>query len=307
MIRTVKILALDSPRDLDVVIDLLKCFPCVEKLYMELHHYGDSVNVKGKLKNARRNNVPLECLDTHLKVLELRNYRGRRSEELDQDFFRCEEGYEAKVDAVADKAAKKLVKDMHYEACIQAVIQYHAKFLRERIPKRVARTMSITSEQYLKSVAHGGEPCSQFVAYALAHKGKVTSDVAYNPEDPPSAYSNESVHSRLDGYTSMARVVHGLDDAGRHGDGRGGVTGAGAVSARAVPPRRRGEDVDLTGSREIKMMPFGARRRMCPGVDVSLLHLEWFVANMVREFEWKEVPGQLVDFAEKLVLTMVMA
>ncbi|XP_066353787.1 uncharacterized protein [Miscanthus floridulus] len=84
MIRTVKILALDSPRDLDVVIDLLKCFPCVEKLYMELHHYGDSVNVKGKLKNARRNNVPLECLDTHLKVLELRNYRGRRSEELDQ-------------------------------------------------------------------------------------------------------------------------------------------------------------------------------------------------------------------------------
>jgi len=34
MIRTVKILALDSPRDLDVVIDLLKCFPCVEKLYL---------------------------------------------------------------------------------------------------------------------------------------------------------------------------------------------------------------------------------------------------------------------------------
>lgn len=34
MIRTVKILALHSPRDPDVVIDLLKCFPCVEKLYM---------------------------------------------------------------------------------------------------------------------------------------------------------------------------------------------------------------------------------------------------------------------------------
>ena len=46
------------------------------------------------------------------------------------------------------------------------------------------------------------------MAYALAHKGKATSDVAYNLEDPPSAYSNESVHSRLDGYTSMARVVH---------------------------------------------------------------------------------------------------
>jgi cytochrome P450 len=78
------------------------------------------------------------------------------------------------------------------------------------------------------------------------------------------------------------------------------------------PPERllpggEGKNVDLTGSREIKMMPFGAGWRMCPGVDVSLLHLEWFVANMVREFEWKEVPGQPVDFAEKLVLTMVMA
>ena len=62
------------------------------------------------------------------------------------DFFRCEEGYEAKVDAVADKAAKKLIKDMHYEACIQAVIQYHVEILRERIPKRAARTMSLTSE-----------------------------------------------------------------------------------------------------------------------------------------------------------------
>ena len=47
------------------------------------------------------------------------------------------------------------------------------------------------------------------MAYALAHKGKATSDVAYNPEDPPSAYSNEYIHSQLDGYTSMARVVHG--------------------------------------------------------------------------------------------------
>ena len=47
------------------------------------------------------------------------------------------------------------------------------------------------------------------MAYALAHKGKATSNIAYNLEDPPSVYNNESVHSRLDGYTSMARVVHG--------------------------------------------------------------------------------------------------
>ena len=63
-----------------------------------------------------------------------------------QDFFRCKEGYEAKANAVVDKAAKKLIKDMHYEARIQAMIQYHAEILRERIPKRAARTMSLTLE-----------------------------------------------------------------------------------------------------------------------------------------------------------------
>ena len=67
-----------------------------------------------------------------------------------QDFFRCEEGYEAKTDVLADKAAKKLIKDMHYEARIQAVIQYHTEILRERLPKSAARTMSLSSKQYLK-------------------------------------------------------------------------------------------------------------------------------------------------------------
>ena len=67
-----------------------------------------------------------------------------------KDFFRCKEGYEAKADVVADKAAKKLVKDMHYEARIQAVIQYHVEILRVRLPKSAARTMRLTPEQYLK-------------------------------------------------------------------------------------------------------------------------------------------------------------
>ena len=51
---------------------------------------------------------------------------------------------------MADKAAKKLIKDMHYEARIQAVIQYHVEILRVRLPKSVARTMRLTPEQYLK-------------------------------------------------------------------------------------------------------------------------------------------------------------
>jgi hypothetical protein len=49
------------------------------------------------------------------------------------------------------------------------------------------------------------------MAYAMAHKGKATSDVSYNSEDPPSAYTNPTVHSRLNQYTEMARAVHGQD------------------------------------------------------------------------------------------------
>ena len=52
-------------------------------------------------------------------------------------------------------------------------------------------------------------PCCQVQAYCLAHKGKATSDVTFNMQDPPEAYNNASVLSRLSGYTSMAQEVHG--------------------------------------------------------------------------------------------------
>ncbi|XP_010276940.1 PREDICTED: cytochrome P450 89A2-like [Nelumbo nucifera] len=68
-----------------------------------------------------------------------------------------------------------------------------------------------------------------------------------------------------------------------------------------------GEQVfDITGSREIKMMPFGAGRRICAGFGLALLHLECFVANLVREFEWTAVDGEEVDLSEKLEFTVVM-
>uniref|UniRef100_A0ACD5TJ93 Uncharacterized protein n=1 Tax=Avena sativa TaxID=4498 RepID=A0ACD5TJ93_AVESA len=67
-----------------------------------------------------------------------------------------------------------------------------------------------------------------------------------------------------------------------------------------------GEGIDVTGNREIKMMPFGVGRRICAGLGIAMLHLEYFVANMVREFDWQEVAGEEVDFAEKNEFTVVM-
>ncbi|XP_055960918.1 cytochrome P450 89A2-like [Mercurialis annua] len=69
---------------------------------------------------------------------------------------------------------------------------------------------------------------------------------------------------------------------------------------------RNGEVFDITGSREIKMMPFGVGRRMCPAYGLALLHLEYFVANLVSKFQWKAVDGDEIDLSEKLEFTTVM-
>nr|XP_034569927.1 cytochrome P450 89A2-like [Setaria viridis] len=49
----------------------------------------------------------------------------------------------------------------------------------------------------------------------------------------------------------------------------------------------KGEDVicPLSGSKEIKMMPFGAGRRHCPGAGLAMIHIGCFVVALVREFE----------------------
>ncbi|XP_050221244.2 cytochrome P450 89A2-like [Mercurialis annua] len=67
-----------------------------------------------------------------------------------------------------------------------------------------------------------------------------------------------------------------------------------------------GEVFDITGSRGIKMMPFGAGRRICPAYGLAMLHLEYFVANLVWKFEWKAVDGKEIDMSEKLEFTTVM-
>ncbi|CAN0830206.1 Cytochrome P450 89A2 [Linum grandiflorum] len=63
---------------------------------------------------------------------------------------------------------------------------------------------------------------------------------------------------------------------------------------------------DLNCAKEIKMMPFGAGRRMCPAYALALHHLEYFLANLVWSFEWTAVPGEGVDLSEGEEFTVVM-
>ncbi|KAI3731694.1 hypothetical protein L1987_62883 [Smallanthus sonchifolius] len=63
-----------------------------------------------------------------------------------------------------------------------------------------------------------------------------------------------------------------------------------------------GVGFDVGGSKGIKMMPFGAGRRICPGADLALLHLEYFVANLIWYFHWSVADGYVVDLAEQAKL-----
>lgn len=72
------------------------------------------------------------------------------------------------------------------------------------------------------------------------------------------------------------------------------------------PERFVGEAFDITGSKEIKMMPFGAGRRVCPAYALAMLHLEYFVGNLMWWFEWRDVEGDEVDLTEEQEFTIVM-
>jgi len=61
----------------------------------------------------------------------------------------------------------------------------------------------------LQAAAHPGVEVNQFTAYTMSHNGKASSSVSYNPSDPPEAYTNASVHSRLSGHAEAGWFVHG--------------------------------------------------------------------------------------------------
>ncbi|XP_028780623.1 cytochrome P450 89A9-like [Neltuma alba] len=75
---------------------------------------------------------------------------------------------------------------------------------------------------------------------------------------------------------------------------------------RFLNSEKNGEAFDITGKKEIKMMPFGVGRRMCPGYNLAMLLLEYFVANLIWTFEWRTSNGAEVDLTEKEEFTVVM-
>ncbi|KAH7858703.1 hypothetical protein Vadar_026933 [Vaccinium darrowii] len=67
-----------------------------------------------------------------------------------------------------------------------------------------------------------------------------------------------------------------------------------------------GVDVDVTGTRGVKMLPFGAGRRICPAWTLGTLHINMLLARMVHAFKWLPVPGAPPDPTESFAFTVVM-
>uniref|UniRef100_A0ACD5XYV3 Uncharacterized protein n=4 Tax=Avena sativa TaxID=4498 RepID=A0ACD5XYV3_AVESA len=72
-VRTVKVLVLESVGpNLDLIVGLLRCFPCVEKLYI-------MSDLRKDMKNLLQYDTldPMECLELHLKSIVLSSYQGK--------------------------------------------------------------------------------------------------------------------------------------------------------------------------------------------------------------------------------------
>ncbi|KAM0882497.1 hypothetical protein ACQ4PT_032261 [Festuca glaucescens] len=84
-IHTVKVLALKFSRpDLDGVLDILRCFPCLEKLYVI---WDGCINTEMNSVRQYDPLYPIKCLESHLKVVVLKNYEGGEEDVAFAKFF----------------------------------------------------------------------------------------------------------------------------------------------------------------------------------------------------------------------------
>ncbi|KAL0328789.1 UNVERIFIED_CONTAM: cytochrome [Sesamum calycinum] len=67
-----------------------------------------------------------------------------------------------------------------------------------------------------------------------------------------------------------------------------------------------GVEVDITGMRGVKMLPFGAGRRICPAWSLGTLHVNLLLARMVQAFKWIPIPDNPPDPTETFAFTIVM-
>ncbi|KAL6610375.1 hypothetical protein ACP70R_040344 [Stipagrostis hirtigluma subsp. patula] len=139
--------------------------------------------------------------------------------------------------------------------------------------------------------AAGGEPCAYLRAVVME---------SLRRHPPVPSVQRYMCRDALVGTTPVARgtmVNFSLEEISRDSKI---WTSPEEFSPDRFMPGGEGAGVRLTiGSKaaanKVKMMPFGAGRRICPGMGYAVLHLEYFLASLVTAFEWRQVQGDEVD------------
>jgi cytochrome P450 len=67
-----------------------------------------------------------------------------------------------------------------------------------------------------------------------------------------------------------------------------------------------GEDIDVRGN-DLRLAPFGAGRRVCPGKALGLATVNLWVAKLLHHFQWLPHAEHPVDLSEVLKLSCEMA
>lgn len=70
-------------------------------------------------------------------------------------------------------------------------------------------------------------------------------------------------------------------------------------------PSLGGEDIDVRGN-DLRLAPFGAGRRVCPGRALGLATVQLWVAQLLHSFTWTAAPGTTVNLTEVLKLSSEM-
>lgn len=68
-------------------------------------------------------------------------------------------------------------------------------------------------------------------------------------------------------------------------------------ACRFWPERFISSKVDFRGQHS-QLIPFGAGRRMCPGIGFTTTVVELTLANLVGQFDWAVPPSKVVDMEE---------
>ncbi|CAL0308066.1 unnamed protein product [Lupinus luteus] len=71
------------------------------------------------------------------------------------------------------------------------------------------------------------------------------------------------------------------------------------------PERFMGQDVNILGS-DLRLAPFGAGRRVCPGKAMGLASVHLWLAQLLQSFNWVPYGDGTVDLSECLKLSMEM-